>query len=518
MMTGGRNRGSLAGLWTWSLLAVVLFLAHAASFGFVVDDAFISFRYAANLVAGHGLAFNPGEAVEGYSNLLWVLLVATGLKVGLPALLWARILGVACSIGTLLLLPGIVRAMSPNGQVRSPWAGRLAQLLAACAGAVACWSLAGLETPLFGLLIILSWRAALLRSPLQAGALGLLLVLTRPEGPALALMFTAWSFLPGRGHSSLRALPSWIGPVTLFVGTAVFLLWRHATYGWWLPNTYYAKTGDWGGQLATGLPYGLGFLRDYLIVPLLVTAFLLARRGLALLRRVDVLAGACVAVFWWCYVVAVGGDMLGMDRFFAPVLPLITTWVVAVAASCGWCDRPPVRTVFGLIMATALLVPTFLGQQRRLVDIHMSEANLGGWMLAGDAMATAPLNGLFKPGTTLALGPAGYIPWRTGLLCYDFYGLVDPRIAHQEVEFTHHYAGHEKHDAALVLARRPDYILLGNVDVSDRPRTGPSPVLDRESDIAGNPAFRRDYVRMAVPIGEGKFLNLFQRKDLRQGG
>ncbi|PIV81991.1 hypothetical protein COW53_01325, partial [bacterium CG17_big_fil_post_rev_8_21_14_2_50_64_8] len=98
-MTGGRNRGSLAGLWTWSLLAVVLFLAHAASFGFVVDDAFISFRYAANLVAGHGLAFNPGEAVEGYSNLLWVLLVATGLKVGLPALLWARILGVACSIG-----------------------------------------------------------------------------------------------------------------------------------------------------------------------------------------------------------------------------------------------------------------------------------------------------------------------------------------------------------------------------------------------------------------------------------
>ena len=40
------------------------------------DDAYISFRYAENLVRGEGLVYNPGERVEGYSNLLHVLISA----------------------------------------------------------------------------------------------------------------------------------------------------------------------------------------------------------------------------------------------------------------------------------------------------------------------------------------------------------------------------------------------------------------------------------------------------------
>ena len=43
------------------------------------DDAFISFRYAHNVVDGHGLVFNSGEYVEGYTNLLWTLLMAFGM-------------------------------------------------------------------------------------------------------------------------------------------------------------------------------------------------------------------------------------------------------------------------------------------------------------------------------------------------------------------------------------------------------------------------------------------------------
>ena len=42
---------------------------------FVVDDAFISFRYAEHLAMGHGLVWNPGEHVEGYTNFLWTLLM-----------------------------------------------------------------------------------------------------------------------------------------------------------------------------------------------------------------------------------------------------------------------------------------------------------------------------------------------------------------------------------------------------------------------------------------------------------
>ena len=64
------------------------------------DDAFISFRYAAHLAAGHGLAWNPGDPpLEGFTNLLYtVALAAPAMR--LPAILaaaWSDRLRVAAS-------------------------------------------------------------------------------------------------------------------------------------------------------------------------------------------------------------------------------------------------------------------------------------------------------------------------------------------------------------------------------------------------------------------------------------
>ena len=67
----GRTAGFLL------VLVLTVYLAHALYYRGLIDDAFISFRYAANLVDGHGLVFNHGERVEGYTNLLWVLILST---------------------------------------------------------------------------------------------------------------------------------------------------------------------------------------------------------------------------------------------------------------------------------------------------------------------------------------------------------------------------------------------------------------------------------------------------------
>ena len=40
------------------------------------DDAMISMRYAWNFSHGLGLVWNPGEYVQGYTNLLMVLLMS----------------------------------------------------------------------------------------------------------------------------------------------------------------------------------------------------------------------------------------------------------------------------------------------------------------------------------------------------------------------------------------------------------------------------------------------------------
>lgn len=106
--------------------------------GYVEDDAFIAFRYAARLVDGHGLTWTEGPPVEGYSDLLWVLLTAVG---GPHGHLWvARLLGtsglVAAVVGVGLepvtLRPSAARALS-------------AGLLLALAGSVPAWAMGGLE-------------------------------------------------------------------------------------------------------------------------------------------------------------------------------------------------------------------------------------------------------------------------------------------------------------------------------------------------------------------------------------
>jgi len=505
--SSGRSGSPGAGL-LWTLLALALLIGHGSTFRFVIDDAFISFRYAQNLLDGNGLVFNPGEMVEGYSNLLWVLLMSFGMKLGVPALLWARIMGTGAMAGVLALTPGIVAILAPRSTEFNPLPGRVAQLLLAAVGAGACWMLGGLETPLFTLWIILAWRLALTRNALGVGIVGVLLVLTRPEGPALAVIFLVWAASPGGSGTLLHNLRRWLGWAILILGAGIFFIWRHDVYGWWLPNTYYAKTGDLAGQIRTGLPYTGSFLLSYFLSLAVVGGAAGLGGGLAELKKRDTLFGAVLVVFWLGYTTVIGGDMLGMFRFFAPMLPVMVISTVVLAAEAGWLSRFQGAAVFTVVVALLLLPPSLWGKERRLVTIHMSEANLGGWMLAGDALAE-----LLPKDSVIALGPAGYIPWKTGLRAYDFYGLVDPAIAHQDVAFTHGYAGHEKHDGALVLERRPDFILIGNVDITDEPRATLIPPLDREVDIVLNPEFDPNYEQIYLPVAGGKYLNLFRRRD-----
>src|SRR3972149_692187 len=85
----------------WFLFAGALVLAWSNRF--IQDDAFISFRYALNLVKGCGLVWNPGERVEGYTNFLWTLFMAVPHLMGIDVVQFSMWLGMAFFCGTLLL-------------------------------------------------------------------------------------------------------------------------------------------------------------------------------------------------------------------------------------------------------------------------------------------------------------------------------------------------------------------------------------------------------------------------------
>src|SRR5712671_3005496 len=62
----------------WSVIALfqASVVVDGTRFFWIDDDEMISMRYARNLVEGHGLVWNPGEHVEGYTNFLWTLAMA----------------------------------------------------------------------------------------------------------------------------------------------------------------------------------------------------------------------------------------------------------------------------------------------------------------------------------------------------------------------------------------------------------------------------------------------------------
>ncbi len=253
------------------LVASALLVLHARRFSFVSDDAFITFRYAQNLVEHGSPVFNLGERVEGYSNFLWMMVLAAGMKIGLDPVPLSQWLGIAAAVLVLW------RAASMSAWIggRPSLIDVVAPFCLALSPAFACWSSGGLETQWFTLFVTLGWASYLCDCACRSRERGLagdphrgeastatgreprgrwtrlspacgiwfaLASLTRPEGLLLFAAVMLHRFLNGvLVHRSQSLLQDWrccAGFFSLFVP---FLAWRWSYYGHPLPNTFYVK-------------------------------------------------------------------------------------------------------------------------------------------------------------------------------------------------------------------------------------------------------------------------------------
>jgi hypothetical protein len=153
---------------------------------FPMDDTYIHFVYAQNLAEQGSLAFNAaGEKGVGTTSVLWVLLLAGGHALGVSMHWLAKVLGVASLAVVGVGLYSLLRTML------HPPAALLGALLVALSGNMLWFALSGMETVLFlalGTLALLAYSRE--RWAWLGVALGLL-VLTRPEGLALAVAIAA---------------------------------------------------------------------------------------------------------------------------------------------------------------------------------------------------------------------------------------------------------------------------------------------------------------------------------------
>ncbi len=214
----------------------------------IVDDAAISFAYAHNFATGHGLTSQPGVTpVEGYSNPLWVLVVAALDALRLFQPLWTpKLLALALAAATFQLYwRTLVQTLGAQ-----PRHTTVALCLLAAATPYTVWATSGLENPLLAFLLVALLAA--LSQPVPrwglAGFLCALLAMTRPDALLLAAVPPLFALLALRFTRPILAA---LTRHTLGFGLpmAVFLAHRRATFGHWLPNTHLAKGGPGLPQL-----------------------------------------------------------------------------------------------------------------------------------------------------------------------------------------------------------------------------------------------------------------------------
>ncbi|HXK21654.1 MAG TPA: hypothetical protein VMS55_03140 [Myxococcota bacterium] len=480
-----RDRGALL------LVAVLaLFLYESRAVGPQYDDAYISYRYAANLVAGHGLVFNPGERVEGISNLLWTLGVALGLSLGMGAREAGHALGVAG--GALALIATFAYGRAGVRREQSAWAGVAAWLVLA-SPAFARWSTSGMETPLFvaavtGALAAEAWGLRGLATALVCVATGV-----RPEGALLAASLFGFRLVTG-GLRDARAWSSLVVYTLLWIALTAF---RLAYYGVPLPNTFYAKAG--GVWLGVGAFFALVFALGNGGPCALLAAAALARD-----RRAwpgAVFAGAMLVYGAW-----IGAS----PRYLLPVVPCLAA-LGAWGAAAWWSRRGAFAAlaVAGLAFAALLgffgLTPPrgeglagFLAHPARTAGVASErEDDRRGELLAQSRVQL--LRERAQPVRLVATGAIGAFGFESQLPILDILGLTDPLIARSGPPAAgagFSLPGHQRSNAEYVLAREPDYILIG--------RGGgalPDSLVPAGAAIRAHPDLARHYAWDAEIIG-----------------
>jgi hypothetical protein len=387
----------------WSLMAftgysAVIDVIDGERYWWLADDAMISMRYAHNLADGHGLVWNPGgERVEGFSNPLWVLVMALVHLLPVPLAktsLVIIILNIALAVGAIPLIVRLVREI--GGGVLAVGVTLTVYVMS---NSVMVWTLAGSETILLMVLLLLATLRVLRDSARQRpslltfGIIGLL-TLVRSDAFVLAGALYGATFFRIQGSAlRLRSL-GFIG-ISLLIPLS-YLVFRIAYYGDFLPNTAYLKVMAWDGRLMSGLGY-VGEVVVRFMPLILIVAATLAWRPVSF-----------PLVVWLplllqiLYIGYVGGDVFPMFRLLVPVLPTLfaMTFVVIERTMRDQAGTPLGGGQASLILLCLLAMPlipfptAIPGYPKEFavgnIEIALTIKNRGGEKQVADAFAGIP--------------------------------------------------------------------------------------------------------------------------------
>ncbi len=412
------------------------------------DDAYISFRYSQNLVEGHGLVYNPGEqAVEGYSNFLYTLMIAGGIAIAGTDWTYQYALLINLTFGLMLLiLISRSRHLTMTAKVG-------AIILTGITPAVAYWAASGLETvPVVAVQVgIVLLTEEIVRMGTRWKTLGGLTILCavsiflRADGFLIPLLSTLYLGL----RRYQPAIVVGIGTVCAMAGQFGWRLWY---YGDLMPNTYYAKvSGSLGERLtsAQGVMSVIWWQTGiYLAITILASATLWQlwhKKG----QFWNVPFRYWFFTAWLVYWPYVGGDIY-LERFLVTLFPL--AWITLCQA-IRWVlkGNTPLRRQAQTCLIAGMLTIVVV-TPRWITYEQQAGLNSTGWAFLGEILKRE------GPNETLAIDAAGKAPFVSGLRTIDMFGLNDLHIGRMPVEEGKFVLGHAKMDMDYVLNQKPRFI------------------------------------------------------------
>jgi hypothetical protein len=427
----------------------------------LIDDAYITFQYARNLADGYGFVFHPGgEPTEGFTNLLWVVLLVPSFIFDIDPLSYARGFSVILVLIGSCFLCLTYKLLVPSENFRLTWS--LPILLWLGYYNTTFHLMLGLETTLYStLLIVLGYQLAKSILLLQKSDLknisftsnneryislkynlftfyiiGIFIGLTRPEG------FAA-TFVLGLSFFTLRAQIKTVVAAFLFYLFSVFVIViiKYMIFGSFIPNSFYLKVLG-SESFFPGVDFIITFL-DEMKLWFVLGMLLFIKSSLKKDTRIVLYSLLVLLLFFMLFYLTTRPLMAWEHRYLTPymfVLVLFVSYFISSGINeffmCYGEKTPQVMISFVVI---ALIITSLLGfqsfymlatamkgvmnkpepERSTTFDLHYSEKELG------NRLAELTL----EENLSIAFWDAGLIPYYSKSNFIDLHGLNNNIIA-----------------------------------------------------------------------------------------
>lgn len=463
-------------------------------YNFYIDDAFISLRYAKNLVTHGQLTYNLGEQpVEGYTNFLLVLIEALFIKLGVQDVInIPKIVGIISGILAIILINKLSSKIIDSELKYFPC------FLFAVSIPVIMWSIAGLETAPFILLIlggiyyfINSLENNQIEHSLASDMFFFLAFLCRPEGLIFWVMSYIFIFLNRKkGVTYRNKIKSMLLSLILI---CVYLAWKYYYFGNLLPTTFYAKHQALSPELLFGGMIRFVNLMENNFNVLYFILFIFAAL-VAFKQSVQSVKYMIILSMVYCLYVISLGYSVAMDmwfRFYSPFLPLL--YIVGAYGLSHLLAIPKLQlkvgnelqkklkySLFAVLCTAQLATSGYTLYYYWNFDSGFNDKSLAAMtnLTKQDYERLGKwLGERFSPSNKIVLGDIGVIGYYSNLKVIDLWSLLDRNIIDLKSEQLKYkpdskeYKDIDRKILRYIFDQNPDIFLLNYLEFRSDPRS-----------------------------------------------